>query len=148
MFEPNYWHWWILSIALLMLELFISGTFFMWLAVAAAFVGVLLLIFPISFQLQMFIFAIGIIVSIMLTRIYFSKNPIRSDQPQLNVRGSEHIGRVFVVQDQICNGVGRVHVGDGSWRVEGPDCPEGTQVRVIGVEGVHLKVELLNNADA
>lgn len=147
MFEPTYWHWWILSIALLMLELFIFGTFFMWLAVAAAFVGVLLLLVTLSFQVQIFIFAIGIIISIILTRIYFSKNPIRSDQPQLNVRGSEHIGRVFVVQDEICNGVGRVQVNDGSWRVEGPDCPEGTQVRVIGVEGVRLKVELLNNSE-
>jgi membrane protein implicated in regulation of membrane protease activity len=148
MLEPTYWHWWILAGTLLMLELFFMGTFFLWLAAAAAFVGVLLVIIHVPFQIQVLLFALGAIASLLLTRIYLSKLPVRSDQPQLNVRGSEHIGRVFVVQEAINNGLGRIEAGDGSWRVEGPDCPIGTQVRVIGVEGARLKIEPLNPADS
>ncbi|OUD14192.1 NfeD family protein [Thioflexithrix psekupsensis] len=144
-FDPNHWHWWILSVGFLILELFVTGTFFLWLSVAAGLVGLLLFLFEITSQVQLLLFGVGAIVSMVITRTYLSKNPVRSDHPQLNVRGMEYVGRTFLVQEAIVNGLGRIHVGDGSWRVEGPDCPEGTQVRVIAVEGARLKVELINS---
>jgi inner membrane protein len=144
-FDPNHWHWWILSVGFLVLELFATGTFFLWLALAAGLVGLLLFLFEITAQVQLLLFGLGAIVSMVITRIYLSKNPVRSDHPQLNARGTEYVGRTFVVQDAIENGLGRIQVGDGSWRVEGPDCPAGTHVRVIAVEGTRLKVELIDH---
>lgn len=64
-----------------------------------------------------------------------------SDQPGLNERGSELIGRTFVVHQAIVDGRGKVKVGDGVWMVTGPDSPVGAQVRVVGQEGVVLRVE-------
>ena len=39
------------------------------------------------------------------------------------------------------NGVGKVRVGDGWWRAQGPDLPAGERVKVVGVDGNMLKVE-------
>ena len=33
-----------------------------------------------------------------------------------------------------------VKIGDSIWRVEGPELPKGTRVRVLGVDGTLLKV--------
>jgi membrane protein implicated in regulation of membrane protease activity len=36
--------------------------------------------------------------------------------------------------------VGKARLGDGVWKVSGPELPAGTRVRVVGVDGVVLKV--------
>jgi membrane protein implicated in regulation of membrane protease activity len=38
-------------------------------------------------------------------------------------------------------GNGKARVGDGYWKVRGPDLPAGSAVRVTGVEGTVLIVE-------
>ena len=50
------------------------------------------------------------------------------------------IGRRVLVVDAISNGRGKVKVGDSVWMVEGSDCPVGTAVRVIAVNGTTLQV--------
>ncbi|MGK9536914.1 NfeD family protein, partial [Salmonella enterica subsp. enterica] len=59
----------------------------------------------------------------------------------LNMRGSELVGRTFVVHQAIIDGRGKIKVGDGVWMVTGPDAPAGAQVRVIGQDGVILRIE-------
>ncbi len=147
MVEVTHWYWWIFAGLLLVLELAIPGTFFLWLGIGAILVGFLVLLFNISFQAQVLFFAGGIIFSILLARAYLKNHPIKSDQPLLNSRGAEYIGRIFTLTEDVVNGIGRVRVGDSYWRVEGPDAPQGTQVRVIAVEGVRLKVEPLAHDD-
>ena len=34
-----------------------------------------------------------------------------------------------------------MRVGDGEWKVSGDDLPAGTVVRVIGVDGIVMRVE-------
>ena len=65
----------------------------------------------------------------------------KSDEPDLNARARQLIGRVVVVESTIENGRGKVRVGDTLWPVEGPDCPTGTSVRVVRVNGLMLIVE-------
>lgn len=64
-----------------------------------------------------------------------------SDQPGLNRRGSELQGRQFVLHEAINEGRGKIKAGDSLWLVSGPDLPAGSQVRVIGQNGVILLVE-------
>ncbi|RUP87659.1 NfeD family protein, partial [Corynebacterium propinquum] len=64
-----------------------------------------------------------------------------SDQPGLNMRGSELIGRTFVVHQAIVDGRGKIKVGDGVWMVTGPDSAVGAQVRVTAQNGAVLQVE-------
>ena len=61
--------------------------------------------------------------------------------PHLNRRAENYVGTVHRLECAIVNGRGRARVDDGSWAVEGPDLPEGADVRVVGVNGVVLRVE-------
>ena len=143
--EISYVHWWILAVALLMLEFIALGTFgsfFLWPAIAAGALGFIMLLFPLlSLEYQVMILAIVSIVSVVFGRLYLGKHPLSNDQPYLNKRGSELVGRTYPVSDAIVNGVGRILVDDSSWRVEGPDCPVGTQVKVVTAGSVRLEVE-------
>ncbi len=146
-FQINYWHWWMLAVALLILEFLALGTFgsfFLWPAIAAIAMGFLVLLVPmLSLEYQVLILAIISIVSVVVGRLYLGKHPLLNDQPFLNKRGTELIGRIYPVNQAIVNGIGRILVDDGSWRAEGPDCPVGTLVKVISVGNACLKVKLL-----
>lgn len=137
-----FWHWWILAGLLLILELTAPAFFFLWLGIAAASVGLILLVFPsIDLETQLLLFAITSIVAVLAWRKYRESRPATTDQPNLNRRGQQYIGRVFSLSTAITNGVGKVTVDDSTWKVKGPDLPEGTHIKVTGIEGVVFKVE-------
>jgi len=137
-----FWHWWILAGILLILELTTPVFFFLWLGFAAAFVGLVLLVFPgLSLETQLVLFAFASIVAVLVWRKYREAHPLKTDQPNLNRRGHQYIGRVFTLDEPITNGVGKVTVDDSTWRVTGPDQPTGTTIKVTGIDGVILKVK-------
>ena len=137
-----FWHWWILAGLLLILELTAPAFFFLWLGIAAAAVGLILMVFPsIGIETQLVLFAIASIVAVIAWRKYRESRPLKSDQPNLNRRGHQYIGRMFSLEHPIVNGVGKVTVDDSTWKVKGADMPAGTHVKVTGVEGVVFTVE-------
>jgi len=132
-----FWHWWILAGILLILELTAPAFFFLWLGIAAAAVGMILLVFPaMGLETQLVLFGISSIVAVFAWKKYRESHPQTSDQPNLNRRGHQYIGRVFTLVDPIVNGVGKVTVDDSTWRVKGPDLAAGTAIRVTGIDGV------------
>ncbi|WP_122667064.1 NfeD family protein [Pseudomonas viridiflava] len=140
----SFWDWLGLGTVLLILEVFGAGGYLLWMGVAAAAVGVMTFIIPgMLWTFQFLLFA----VTSVLTALYWWRRQRTvnrpSDQPGLNMRGQELIGRVFVVQDAIVDGRGKIKVGDSVWLANGPDTPVGTQVRVIGQDGAILRVEAL-----
>ena len=137
-----FWHWWILAGLLLILELTAPAFFFLWLGIAAGAVGLILLVFPsIDLETQLILFAVTSIVAVLAWRRYRETRPKTTDQPNLNRRGQQYIGRVFSLSSPITNGVGKVTVDDSTWKVKGPDLPEGTHIKVTGVDGVVFRVE-------
>lgn len=139
--QVDFWQWWILAAALMILEVFTPGAFFLWMGVAAGVVGLLLLVAPAtSWQIQLLLFAVLSIVSIVAWRAYLKRHPTESDRPALNRRGEQYIGRSFILIEPIVNGHGRVKVDDTVWRIEGEDCPAGATVKVVATEGAFLKV--------
>ena len=46
-----------------------------------------------------------------------------------------------MLSEAIVQGSGKARVGDGFWKVRGPDLPAGSPVRVTAVEGTVLIVE-------
>ena len=140
-----FWHWWILAGLLLILELTAPAFFFLWLGIAAAAVGLILLVFPgIGLETQLVLFGIDSIVAVLAWRKYRETRPLTTDQPNLNRRGHQYIGRVFSLDVPITNGVGKVTVDDSTWKVKGPDLPAGTHVKVIDVEGVVFRIKATN----
>jgi inner membrane protein len=71
-----------------------------------------------------------------------------SDQPDLNRRGAQLIGRIVDVAEAIVGGRGKVKVGDTLWTVEGPDTHAGTPVRVASSDGTVLRVEAVEQANS
>lgn len=137
-----FWHWWILAGVLLILELTSPVFFFLWIGIAAAAVGLLLLVIPsLTVEIQLVLFGVLSVVAVLAWRKYRESHPLVSDQPLLNQRGRQYAGRVFTLDHAIVNGVGKVVVDDSTWRVKGPDLPSGKRVRVVDVEGVVFVVE-------
>lgn len=137
-----FWHWWILAGLLLILELTAPAFFFLWLGIAAAAVGMILLVFPgLPLESQLVLFGVTSVVAIFAWRRYREARPTVTDQPNLNRRGHQYIGRVFTLVEPIKNGEGKVTVDDSTWRVKGPDSSAGTTVKVTGIEGVIFIVE-------
>jgi membrane protein implicated in regulation of membrane protease activity len=137
-----FWHWWILAGLLLILELMAPSFFFLWLGIAAAATGFVILVMPtMPLEIQLVIFSIASIIAVLAWRRYREARPVESDQPNLNRRGRQYVGRVFTLDRPIENGVGKVTVDDSTWRVKGPDLPAGTHVRVSDIDGVVFVIE-------
>ncbi len=137
-----FWHWWILAGVLLIIELSVPTFFFLWLGMAAAATGLVMLVFPgLGLETQLVLFAILSVVAIVAWRRYREISVPESDQPNLNRRGRQYIGREFTLEQPISNGMGKVVVDDSTWRIKGPDLPAGTRVRVRDVDGVVFLIE-------
>lgn len=140
--EVSHWHWWILATALVILEVFAPGAFFLWLGIAAAVVGGAVYLAPgLGWEYQILIFSVLSVVSIVVWRKYFRQKPSDTDQPALNRRGEQYVGRLFTLTEPIVDGMGKIRVDDSTWKIRGKDCPLGTQVEVTGVDGTILEVE-------
>lgn len=138
----DHWLWWAIGLGLIIIEMAAPGVYFLWLGIAAGIVGFLVLAMPdLSWQAQVFTFAILSIASVGVGRWLVKRYPIHTDEPRLNRRGEQYVGRVFTLEQPIVNRQGKIRVDDSTWKIEGADCPTGTNVRVIGVDGVVLKVE-------
>jgi membrane protein implicated in regulation of membrane protease activity len=140
----SYWDWLGLGTLLLILEVFGTGGYLLWVGIAAASVGVLTFIFPgLDWTWQFLLFGLFSVLSAVLWWRRQRDSLKTSDQPGLNQRGSELLGRQFSLHEPIIAGRGKIKAGDTLWLVIGPDLPAGTTVRVIGQEGVLLKVEAI-----
>lgn len=137
-----FWHWWIAAGILLIIELSVPTFFFMWMGIAAVLVGLMLLVVPgMPLELQLVMFVVLSLATIIMWRRYREKNRPVSDHPLLNQRGQQYVGRVFTLDEAIVNGTGKVSVDDSTWRVKGLDMPVGNKVKVVDTEGVVLVVE-------
>ena len=138
----TYWHWFILAAILIILEVFAPGAFMLWIGIAAGVVGAVLYFVPtLTWEYQFILFSIASVGSILAWRAWRQAHPVITDEPTLNRRGSQYIGRVFTLDAPIINGIGKIRVDDSTWKIEGADCPAGTKVRVAGIENTVLKVE-------
>jgi inner membrane protein len=137
----QWWHWWIAAGLLGILEAMAPGAVAIWFAAAAAVVGALLLVVPIAWQLQLVLFGVLSVGALAAWRYWKRDHPETSALPRLNQRAAQYIGEVCVLSEPIVQGYGKARVGDGFWKVRGPDLPAGTPVRVKAVEGTVLIVE-------
>jgi membrane protein implicated in regulation of membrane protease activity len=136
----EWWHWLVFAVALAAIETFLPGAVAIWFAASAALIGLLLIAIPIPWQLQFIGFAVMGVVAMLTYLNYRKKHPEKDEQPNLNQRGTQYIGSELVLIEPIEQGQGRARLGDGVWKVEGPELPAGARVRVTGVRGAVLTV--------
>lgn len=134
------WLWFAAAVALLVLETIVPGVHFVWFGLAAGVVGALALATPLDWPVQLILFALISIASVFVVRRFATPENAATDEPVLNIRGAQYIGRQVEVVDAIRNGRGKVRVGDTVWGAQGEDAPAGAKVEVTGVNGTVLVV--------
>jgi membrane protein implicated in regulation of membrane protease activity len=140
------WDWQVVTWAAVALLLFAAetmapGAFMLWLGFAAAAVFGVVLLFDIPVLAQVALFVVLSFISIQVYRRWFRGHERVSDRPTLNRRTDALVGRVVPLESAIASGRGRVQIADAYWEVAGPDLPAGTPVRIVGADGMTLRVE-------
>lgn len=142
--EIVFWHWWVLAGLFFILEVLSMSFFFLWIGVSAVLVGLIVLLIPLVWHWQFTLWAIFAVLGAVGWRVYNRKNPnaIKSDEPALNRRGEQYVGRTFTLEEPIVNGFGKVKVDDSIWKVEcTTDLEAGSKVKVTAIDGTILQVE-------
>jgi membrane protein implicated in regulation of membrane protease activity len=135
------WNWFIVAVALFALETVVPGVHFIWFGVAAVIVGALGLAVDIAWEWQLITFAVISCITVFLARRYAAPDVATSDEPDLNARAAQYLGRVVTVEEPISGGRGKVRVGDTIWNAQGPDAERGARVKITGTSGTCLLVE-------
>ena len=141
--------WWIVALLLIGGEVILPGYFMLWIGIAAAGMGVVVLAAPdMSALAQAVVFAAFAFVSCF---VYWKVVRPRLDRippgnERLNRRGEQLVGQRFVLCEAIVHGRGKAKVGDGMWLVTGPDLPLGATVEVVGIDGTTLSVKAVDVA--
>ena len=138
----QFWHWWILGLMLIVVELLAPGAFFLWLGLAAGATGLVLLILPgLDWHYQLLAYAVLALAAVIAGRTVMRRQNRLRVPGSLNRRGEQYVGRVFTVEQAIVNGRGSIRVDDSIWRAEGPDTAVGEPVRVVKAGSSVLRVE-------
>jgi len=140
-----WWHWMVLGIALMLLELAVPSFFLVWFGVGAAIVGVILLAAPtLGFAWQV---TLWIVCSIIFIGIWFRVFRPGAHKTRAGMSHAAMIGEIALVTRDIRPfGKGQIRfqkpiLGDEVWEaLAEEEIPVGERVRVLGVEGNTLKV--------
>ncbi len=139
-----YWIWFVLAIILLALEVVGSSFRFMAASVAAVIVGGLSHFFPhVGFPVQLFFFVVIAALSIWLSSFYLNARMKEVNRLREIVASKAYVGREVKLVGGIRNGFGTAHLDNVVWPVNGQDCPAGSQVKIVDMEGSKLIVEAL-----
>lgn len=139
-----FWHWFVLAFGFIALEVFISsGTYLLWMGLAALVVGVVSYFFPnLGLVYEGLLFGVCSLASVLLWKYFLKDRLRRRDTPNyLNRRGEDFIGMTLTLSAPLTDGQGVHKIGESQWRVKGPDLPKGTKVKVVALDGNALVVE-------
>ncbi len=143
----DYHYWLIAAVVLGIIEVTVGANFFlMWCALSALLVAGLDYIYPLGLKVQIMVFSVVAIAVIIVWQKFKPKFITKQPKTALNQRANQYLGREFYLEEAIVNGFGKVKVDDSSWRVEGPTLPQGSKVKVIGVDGTLLKVQKVEDS--
>jgi inner membrane protein len=134
--------WAAVALLLFAAEALAPGAFMLWMGFAATALFVAVWVVPgIPLLVQAVAFVVLSFVSVQVYRTWFRGKERQSDKPLLNRRAEQMVGRVVPLEQAIVGGRGRVKIDDAFWVVAGPELPEGSEVRVVAVDGMTLKVQ-------
>ncbi|MEA9390841.1 NfeD family protein [Acerihabitans sp. TG2] len=136
-----HWFWISLGCLLLAAEMLGAGGYLLWSGVAAVLVGLIVWVVPIDWAWQGIIFALLIIVAALAWWYWLRSRNTRIPASLLNRRAERLVGTRTVLVEPLINGIGRVRIGDSTWRACcDQDLAVGIAVEVIAVDGITLRV--------
>lgn len=131
----EYWHWWILALALVIFEVMGAAGFLLGTIAAALVTGVIALATSLGWEVQLTIFAV---LAVLLTVVYykrFRKFNQTTDNEALNTIELRLLGKYGEVIQQVATGEVKIKVGDTLWTATTDQALNiGDQVSIVSVE--------------
>jgi membrane protein implicated in regulation of membrane protease activity len=143
--NPEYL-WLGLAALLALAELFVPGVFLIWVAAAAAVTGILSLFIDLTVAGQLTVFGLATILAVLGGRRWYLTHDVESENPLLNNRSAQLVGKTVTVVEAVSATSGRAKVADGVWPARGPDMKKGTVAKVASVEDGVLRLEALQDS--
>ena len=136
----DHWLWFALALVLLIVEMVGAGGYLLWLGMAAGLTGSLVFFLPnLAWQAQLLMFSTSSVLCALGWWQYQQRCHKIADEPLLNKRTAQYIGRILVLTEAVENGRGRARVDDSVWGVvAAEDLPVGTRVKVLSLQMDHL----------
>ncbi len=136
--EPQ--HWLALGLVLLIAEMASGTTYLLWPAVAAFATGAVAYLAPVTWPVELAVFAALVIALTLFGRPLLRR--LREGGPsQLNERAAQMVGARAIVT-AFANGVGSVKINDSIWRAVSDEAlAPGETVEIAAVEGATLNVK-------
>ena len=139
--------WFLVGLALLVLEFAMPGLVIFFFGVGACIVAAVCLVAPISLNVQLIIFIGASVLSLLLLRKWlkgvFLGHTVSKQNLQENLE--EYVGQHAVVKEKIRpKGVGKVEFHGTNWEAQADrEIAEGTTVEIIGKDNITFKVKAL-----
>lgn len=139
--------WFLIGLALLVLEFMLPGLVIFFFGVGACVVALVCLLTDISLNTQLIIFIVSSVLSLLLLRRWLKgifMGHIVSKQ-DLKENLEEFVGQKAVVKEKIVpKAGGKVEFRGTNWAAEADEeIAEGTVVEIIGKDNITLKVKVL-----
>lgn len=140
------WTWVAVGLLILGIEIVMPSTILLWPGLSALVVGFITLVLGTEatiwpWQAQVLVFLVlSVAIAVVGKRIMKNRKYNESENPILNERGAQLIGQTAILADPIFNGMGRVKIGDTTWRVKGNDTKAGFKVKVVDYDAGTLIV--------
>jgi hypothetical protein len=141
-----YWMWLAVGLGLAAVEMVTQTFVLIWFGLAAIIVGLAAWLLP-GLDASTQYIAFGALSMLLLVPAWMIRARIREHtrhgtrQELINDRAAQHMGRTLVLSEPIAHGQGRAFIGDTLWQLKGPDLEAGRAVRVVGTDGMTLRVE-------
>ena len=145
--QTTYLGWFTFGLILVLLELFIPGTYLIWFGLAAFVTGVLVSCIELSGIEILVYFALASAMFAGIGWYVYTKIINKSKVPEkykyLNDMAGSYIGKVYNLSEDAVDGRAKAKIGDTFWLVEVEgNLKKGDKVKITGVEnGVILKAE-------
>jgi membrane protein implicated in regulation of membrane protease activity len=138
------WHWLIFGVVMIVVEMLAPGIVFLWIGIAAIVTGLIFAVLQsVPWQYQLVVFGVLAPLSIYCGRRFVRSREQPTDHPALNRRGAQYVGRSYRLAQPLQDGNGKLVIDDTQWALSGPDLPAGTMVKVVGLDGTRLVVEVV-----
>lgn len=159
-FQLEPWHWWVFTLGFVVWIAMSPKPIIIWLGVGATAVGTMVWFdadIPTKVQLMIFVLIVGsgYVISLytggnkggdsQANPLNGQENSEPSNSEFLNKEQSkahniELVGRTFVLEEPIVDGVGTLNFDNQQWRLRGKDTEVGNKVRIVSIDGIDQRL--------
>lgn len=134
--------WFLVGLVLLLLELAVPGLIIFFFAIGAWIVALCLLVFDMSLAIQLLVFVLSSVLSLILMRNILRKKFFKEDDSIQGSLEEEFIGKTGIAETKLIAGKpGKITFKGTLWNaIADTDIDKGATVRVVSKDSITLKV--------